>query len=119
MDFRKTLPFKSYGVKKPICKKVRAHCERFHALSGPAKSRNYLKDNRPVYQGASEASYWFSWLKTMDIVTVYNVRIEFGNEGCGRERHVRTCLVPGWPWAYGQGALYYTRAYTFRACATK
>ena len=25
MDFRKNLPFKSYGVKKPICKLVRAH----------------------------------------------------------------------------------------------
>ena len=25
MDFRKKLPFKSYGVKKPICKLVRAH----------------------------------------------------------------------------------------------
>ena len=25
MDFRKKLPFKSYGVKKPICKCVRAH----------------------------------------------------------------------------------------------
>ena len=71
------VPFKSYGVKKLICKYVRAHCERFRALSGPAKSRNYLKDNRPVYKVASEASYWFSRLKTMDIVTVhvYNVRI--------------------------------------------
>ena len=43
-----------------------------------------MKDNRPVYKVASEASYWFSRLKTMDIVTVHNVRIEFGNEGCGR-----------------------------------
>ena len=25
VDFRKNLPFKSYGVKKPICKLVRAH----------------------------------------------------------------------------------------------
>ena len=25
MEFRKNLPFKSYGVKKPICKWVRAH----------------------------------------------------------------------------------------------
>ena len=25
MDFRKNVPFKSYGVKKPICKGVRAH----------------------------------------------------------------------------------------------
>ena len=65
-------------------------CERFRALSGPAKSRSYLKDNRPVYKVASEASYWFSRLKTMDIVTVYNVRIEFGNEGCGRETHTAT-----------------------------
>ena len=43
-----------------------------------------MKDNRPVYKVASEASYWFSRLKTMDIVTVHNVHIEFGNEGCGR-----------------------------------
>ena len=27
VDFRKTLPFKSYSVKKPICKLVRAHRE--------------------------------------------------------------------------------------------
>ena len=25
MEFRKNLPFESYGVKKPICKGVRAH----------------------------------------------------------------------------------------------
>ena len=29
MDFRKNLPFKSYSVKKPICKYVRAHREPF------------------------------------------------------------------------------------------
>ena len=29
VEFRKNLPFKSYGVKKPICKCVRTHREPF------------------------------------------------------------------------------------------
>ena len=29
MEFRKNLPYKSYGVKKPICKLVRTHREPF------------------------------------------------------------------------------------------
>ena len=34
MDFRKNLPFKSYGVKKPICKLVRTHREPFSRSFG-------------------------------------------------------------------------------------
>ena len=34
MDFRKNLPFKSYGVKKPICKLDRAHREPFSPTFG-------------------------------------------------------------------------------------
>ena len=34
MDFRKSLPFKSYGVKKPICKLVRVSREPFSRTFG-------------------------------------------------------------------------------------
>ena len=34
MDSRKNLQFKSYGVKKPICKLVRAHREPFSRSFG-------------------------------------------------------------------------------------
>ena len=34
MDSRKNLPFKSYGVKKPICKCVRAHRQPFSRSFG-------------------------------------------------------------------------------------
>ena len=34
MEFRKKLPFKSYGVKKPICKCFRTHREPFSRSFG-------------------------------------------------------------------------------------
>ena len=39
MDFRKSLPFKSYGVKKPICKCVRARREPFSRTFGTSETQ--------------------------------------------------------------------------------
>ena len=39
MEFRKSLPFKSYGVKKPICKCVRARREPFSRTFGNTQLR--------------------------------------------------------------------------------
>ena len=47
MDFRKTLPFKSYGEKKPICKLVIAHLEPF-ARTFLTKETQELLEALPV-----------------------------------------------------------------------
>ena len=39
MEFRKNLPFKSYGVKKPICKCVRAHRQPLSRSFGTDKTQ--------------------------------------------------------------------------------
>ena len=43
VEFQQNLQFKSYGVKKPVCKCFGA--SRFRALSGLSKRRNCLKDD--------------------------------------------------------------------------
>ena len=50
MDFRENLPFKSYGVKKPIANELELTASR--ALPGSTKSRNNLSE-----KVASDASY--------------------------------------------------------------
>ena len=37
MEFRKNLPFKSYGVEKPIANELELTVSRFRAVSGPTK----------------------------------------------------------------------------------
>ena len=49
MDFRKNLPFESYGVKKAICKCVRAHREPF-SRSFWNNETQHLRDGQLVGQ---------------------------------------------------------------------
>ena len=59
MEFRKNLPFKSYGVKKPICNELELTVSRFRAVSGPTKHSSYAKDNWWVeccFRGATGAN---------------------------------------------------------------
>ena len=43
MDFRKNLPFESYGVKKPICKSVGAHRVPFSRTFGTSETQELLE----------------------------------------------------------------------------
>ena len=58
MDFQKTLPFKSYGEKKLICKLVIAH---LCALTGPTKHSSFLKHSQSV-----GTCYRCNWRKISD-----------------------------------------------------
>ena len=49
MDFRKSLPFKSYGEKKPIYKLVRAPCEQFSRTFWTTDTQDLL-EAQPVSQ---------------------------------------------------------------------
>ena len=49
MDFRKSLPFKSYGVKKPICKCLRACREPFSHTFGTNETQQ-LREGQLVGQ---------------------------------------------------------------------
>ena len=54
VEFRKTLPFKSYGVKKPLCKCVRTHREPFSRSFGTNETQQLLEGQLV----GREASYW-------------------------------------------------------------
>ena len=61
MDFRKSLPFKSYGVKKPICKSVRAPFSRSFGTNETQQLREGQLVGRMLLQrlatGVKQARY--------------------------------------------------------------
>ena len=70
MDFRKNLPLKSYGVKKPIANELELPASRFRALSGPTKAgttRRVTGQSRV----ASPATYRCKWPKTTEILGLH------------------------------------------------
>ena len=63
MDFRKTLPFKGYGEKKPICKLVIAHREPFSRTFWTNETQELL-EAQPVSRILLQTLYYqCSWRK--------------------------------------------------------
>ena len=67
MEFRKNLPFKSYGVKKPICKLVRAHRQPLSRSFGTNETQQLREGQLVGRIVASEASYWCNRRETSEI----------------------------------------------------
>ena len=68
MDFRKKLPFKSYGVKKPICKLVRAHRQPLSRSFGTNETQQ-LREGQLVGRMLLQrlAIYWSNRRETSEI----------------------------------------------------
>ena len=83
--FSKNLLFKSYGMKKPICKQDRAHREPFSRTFGTIETHELRTTSRSTV--ASYASYWCNRRKTSEI------RIAKATACSGLHGHTRTCAV--------------------------
>ena len=83
MDFRQSIPFKSYGVKKPSANELELAASRFRAVSGPTKHTATWRATGGS-NVSSEASYWCNRRETSEIYT---------GKGLLSEALARACAV--------------------------